>query len=159
MSAPDITTLYAIETAVETAAQTILQRNSLTVYISRSNETQATPFVAVKFTESGSLNHFHHVSTEHLYRYPDQFGGNIQFAIATNRTTQTDDSVHNLYKARIRELMFDYARQFDDNALPYHEVFWVRPGGTTPSIETEGTLDISTISFDVKVAIRKEAWI
>ena len=53
-------------------------------------------------------------------------------------------------------LAAQYRRHFHKGALPFHQILDMKPAGLAPS--TDGLLDHSEISFDVKIAVRDDAW-
>jgi|SRR6185503_17316406 len=153
MPAPDFETIYAIEDALDLAFATLIRAADLAAWTQREVSQVVTPYSAVQVSLGASTEHYALVGSN--YR-PDIWNASLQIQVVTDR--KNNNPLHSTYRAKIRNVLADDAAIKASALLPYHEVFSTLETGTTPTIQAENDLDISTLTYAVKVGTRSGAW-
>ena len=159
--APDWIELEKWEDYFESAAKAILAAQSINAYITRTDETRATPCVAIEFTLGAQERHAGQRASDGEYFY-DVYKATLSYTIATDRATNDDQDAantdsHATIRAKCRWLMRDISL-WSLVLLPYHQVTEIIPTGTSPQISDEQDWDISQLDFSMLVAVRADAW-
>lgn len=155
MAAPDIQTLFSIESAVETALRGWLtaRLDVLPAFIQRETRDLPAQFVAIQFTTGAETGHVRRQSNG-TFR-PDAFACTLTLQVQTVRIPDKPD-VHNNLVGRVREIV--NAARYDSDFLAYHVLNPLDAQAGTESVMTGDDTDISALVWTGIVGIRPSAW-
>ena len=163
MPATNLYDLYKFEDVIEQAMAVLLTANSITNAIQRGTASAATPRVEIKLVVGAQdARYYMRGTTPNYYGTPKSWIGNLTFTIITNRNLNS--STHTTYRSKIRMLMHNrfsttyWSSAFLSTNLPYHEIVDHEETGSTEEVQSEDNLDISSITFAIKFAIKDDAW-
>ncbi|PAW76821.1 MAG: hypothetical protein B9S32_13870 [Verrucomicrobia bacterium Tous-C9LFEB] len=154
MPAPDIETLFDLETAVISALKTILLAHGWTPYGMREAGEKRTPFVNLSFDSQGVTEHEGIRPDGTLYY--DTWRGTITSEIITNR--RSPGQGHAKIVGGYRWFMMNVPTHFTPAVLPYHSIAYLIERPTKPGIEADKEEDKTAIEHEIIVSIRPEAW-
>lgn len=158
MAAPNIETLLDIETNIETAAKGFLQQAtglaSTSAFASLDQDDLVLPRFSVKM-ELGEALDPPDIHATALLEYL-KYTGELVIQIVTDASTDGSQADHRKYRGLTRGEMLRNACNFSNTNLPYYDVNYLRPSGTT--FEVDGNLAISTLSFAIQLKIKDDAF-
>jgi hypothetical protein len=161
MSAPDLVTLYDIESGVETPLQTILENNltvgGVTVAKQRDINNLLTPRAEVQLSLGAMINRFNYTGTAGPGIYEHAWNAELAVAIFTERA-RSEPGAHAQLRAQLRLFMQYGYLILGANALPYHTLVQIRSARTQIGIDEKESEDISRLHFSCIVGIRTDAW-
>jgi hypothetical protein len=154
-AAPDLETLFDVETAVETAWEAVLGKHGMRAYPQRSPKDLVVPLVNLKCSLGATTGH----------RGPDRRGQfwldawffRLDAEVVTVRDAAGPDS-HRHMRARVRIIAQYATDSFTEALMPFHVLTARQEAGTIPSIETGDDTDVSIIQIAGTVCIRDTAW-
>lgn len=161
MAAPDLETLLDFETNVEDAAQTFLASETglaaSKINLTLDQDTLQTPRIEVKFDVGEALDppdmKDPGTSSELEYR---KYTGTLNVMVMTRASKNGSQTDHRTYRAQVRAACLLNASNFSATTLPYYDISYLRPTGTDYTID--GDLAVSTLTFDLRLQIRTDAW-
>lgn len=166
MAAPNIRTLLDFETNVETAAKTFLEADTglsaSSIFASLDQDNLVLPRISVMFELGEAIDPVdlkETGSTEFEYR---KYTGTLNIIITSDGSTDGSQTDHRNHRADVRASMLLNADNFTASdgeggtLLPYYDVNYMRPTGTT--FEMDEDLAISTLSYQINLVIRNDAW-
>lgn len=169
MQAPDLETLYDIENAVETAAQTVLAALDVPAFTQQQPDDLPGRRVNIQLRLGQPTNHKSQVTPGQFAL--DAWNATLGFEIWTPRLTKTlngqadgppnpdyDPLVHGRFRARVRRAIQYFEDRFNETMLPYHCLTYIMERNTEPQVNVDDDADLSHIFCDVKVSFRKGAW-
>ena len=158
MAAPNIETLLDIETNIETAAKGFLQQAtglaSTSAFASLDQDDLVLPRFSVRM-ELGEALDPPDIHATDLLEYL-KYTGELVIQIVTDASTDGSQADHRKYRGLTRGEMLRNACNFSNTNLPYYDVNYLRPSGTT--FEVDGNLAISTLSFAIQLKIKENAF-
>ena len=75
----------------------------------------------------------------------------------TNRVKEGGTSTHNATLGKVRRYLYDLSL-WTDSLLPYHKVWLVMENGSSPTSSDDDRLDMTALSFQIRILIRETAW-
>lgn len=160
MPAQDIQTLYLFRSTVEPVIQAALIAAGLPdgkVYVSRSGVTQATPCISVQLQLGANNGHRFNPPTLSYWIF-DQWACTVNIELLTNRASDAAQNVHEAYEALIRMSIVDVFARVNPS-LDYHAFAEApRDAGSNYTVDTQNNIDISRLSFNSVLAIKRDAW-
>lgn len=167
MPAPDLETLLDFETNIESACETFLATDTglatTSIYGQLDEDDFVLPRLEVKF-EMGAADDppDERSTTDPILAYR-KYNGILNVRIVTRASLDGANATHRSVRAKVRASLLISATNFDtlDGAgpatvLPYYDVKYLRPSGTL--FDIDGDLAISELSYEVRFAIRNDAW-
>jgi len=166
MAAPDLETLLDFETNIESAAETFLSTDTglatSSIFVQLDESDLVLPRLSVMF-ELGEADDppDERSSTSPVLAYR-KYNGTLTVRVVTRASLDGSNSDHRSYRAKVRKSLLINATNFDTevstgvSVLPYYDVKYLRPSGT--QFDIDGDLAISTLSYEVRFAIRNDAW-
>lgn len=146
-------TLFNFIDPVLSASVVLLRENGLTVSnIQRGTGSLETPRVELQCTMGNPVGHVHITSPSSSVF--DAYEGSLRATVVTNR--KENDSYHATYVSKCHNVLSNPASF--QNRLANHYILRVRHGGTNQSYLNDRTTDVSTITFDFLIQIKKSAW-
>ncbi len=156
MRAPDYETIFDVETAVETAFQTVLQSVwDIPTYRQTSDVKLPIPRVDVQLQLGADHGHFGRTSDGQLIR--DAWHGTLLLDIVTKRRRGVAN-LHGRSRARVRHAVQYSSGRFGTDVLPYHVLTSILDAGSDPTVDTGDDCDVSTLTFSVVISVRPGAW-
>lgn len=167
MAAPDLETLLDFETNVESAAETFLATatglSAGSIAVTLEQDDLVLPRLGVAFELGEALDPpdaKETGSSELEYR---KYTGTLTVMVMTRATRDGSGADHRSYRAKVRAALLLNADNFTtlDGAgpatiLPFYDVNYLRPTGTT--LEIDGKLAVSTLTYQMNLNIRNDAW-
>ena len=131
----------------------ILAANGITgSYLQRGTGSLETPRVELQASLGNPVGHVRITSPSSSVF--DSYTATLRATVVTN--TKTNDSSHPVYVYKCKGILGDAASFL--GRLPKPNVLRVRTTGQTPTVSSEKYLDITTITFEMLVHIRADAW-
>lgn len=155
MSAPNLESIYAVEEAVETAWQAVLDADGLTAFQSLSHDILTLPRADVECTLGAPTGHRSQVTAGQFTL--DAWTATIRITIRTKRV-ETQPETHALWVAKARLAGQYFEERFGAAVLPYHCLSMLQESGTDRGVLEEDDTDFSTINFDAIVSVRAGQW-
>ena len=155
--------LFNFEDLIESAAKAVLTAASisgLNIYSQQDVLDVATPAVSLQFTVRGAVEHYGFRSDGE--RFVDLWEGTLEACIETDRAKARAGASqgHAALRAECRRHLSSIAawNAVAAVSLPYHVIWKVLEGASTPKIEADKDRDISVISFNIMFGVRPGAW-
>lgn len=158
MPAPDYETVLDVETAVETAAATVLSSvpySFVTTATQKSNAKRLYPRADVQFALGAEQGHRGEFSPGRFTA--DAWFGALTITISTARPSNGGMS-HAVMRAKARLATRYFTDQFNADILPYHVLTMIKDAGTELAIDADTDTDSSRIHFECAVSVRAGAW-
>jgi hypothetical protein len=155
MSAPDLQTLYAVETQVEGAWKQVLAGLGIDAFTQRETENLPIPRVDVQCSLGDFTGHRGEMMPGVFTL--DAWNATIGFEVVTKRV-QNQPALHAETLAKVRMAAAYYANNFTQEVLPYHSLVYIQEQSTSPQIEADDDTDRSILNFSAIVCIRTNAW-
>lgn len=144
--------LFDIQTAVESATQTLLTGSGYTIYTSRGDAVMTAPRYEVVFRlgqPTGRLDY----GTDGVV-VNSAYGGQLTITIVTPR--KTDAGRHELMKEYVLSTLRNSNIYNSGSVMSYHEVHDSVLNGVSPTVDENGE-DISAIQYNLKVNMKKSS--
>ena len=155
MAAPDIDTIYQFESAIESAAESILDNAaSITSHKQRDSGTLATPFAFCQLSGVQGIGKQYKTGT-HAFNWPIDFNATLNVTVTTNR--QENAASHATYLGKVRRHLYTLTN-WTTQRLPYHSIALVQESGSSPQYVEDERFDQTTLSFRIIFTIRDDAW-
>lgn len=151
--APDFETLYKIESTLETAFDTLLTADSVTVHKAREDVVKTAPYtdvLAVMGRETGRM-YLDNASVARAASWEFE----MLFRVVTIR--QDDSTDHDTYRAKVRNLLAKYVATIN-GSLTYHAIADLSHNNTQPEVQDDDDLDISNLQFTGVIDIANGSW-
>lgn len=147
--------LYDIQTYVESASAAIISNEGIgRVHTSRGAEVDITPRIECVFRLGQAGNHYQIIND--IPRF-DTFTGNLSLTIVTDREVTAGN--HSIYQSKILNALKDKEVYNSGSfAMPYHQVQWLAVNSIGPTVEGDKNLDLSGISYDMRINISATQW-
>ena len=161
MSAPDFTTLLDFETNFETAAKTFLATDTglptSSLYANLDQDYFTNPRLEIEFVVGEAADPPTPQTVNSSRVEYMQYTGTLNIHVVSDASVDGTHVMHRQLRAKIRRSLLLNAQNFTTpTVLPYYEVNYLRPSGTTFGLEKE--LATTTLSFEVKFAIKTDAF-
>lgn len=166
MAAPNLETLLDFETNVESAAKTFLQTatglSASSAFATLDQDDLILPRISVAFELGEALDPTDPKTTGSSEFEYLKYAGTLNIQIVTDASIDGTQENHRSYRAKARSAMLLNADNWttDDGEggtiLPYYDVNYMRPTGTT--FEQDGDLAVSMLTYSMNVVIRSDAW-
>jgi len=166
MAAPDLETLLDFETNVESAAKIFLSTATgllaSNAFASLDQDDLILPRFSVMFELGEALDPPDYKTTgsnELEYR---KYSGTLSVVISTDASIDGTQALHRSIRAKARAALLLNAENFTTSdgeggtILPYYDVNYLRPTGSSMGID--GNLATSTMTYDMNLCIRDDAW-
>ncbi len=166
MAAPDLETLLDFETNVEDAAKFFLSTATgllaSSAFASLDQDDLILPRFSVMFEMGEALDppDFKTTGSNELeYR---KYSGTLSISISTDAAIDGTQTIHRSIRAKARAAMLLNAENFTTSdgeggtILPYYDVNYMRPTGA--NMEKDGDLVTSTMTYEMNLCIRNDAW-
>lgn len=160
MPAPDLVTLYDLETNVEPHVEALLESRIVlpggaSVLGSRTAAQATTPRIECQLIVGQAAGQKYPRGTQAYY---NAWNVTLLLSIVTARLQDNvPDTAHGSLRAQVRYLMQPAAEVFRD-AFPYHSISKQLEMGTNPSVDAPDDLDVSRLTFACIIAVRTDAW-
>ena len=166
MAAPNLETLLDFETNVESAAKTFLQTatglSASSAFATLDQDDLILPRISVAFELGEALDPTDPKTTGSSEFEYLKYSGTLNIQIVTDASINGTQASHRSYRAKARSAMLLNADNWTTNdgeggtILPYYNVNYMRPTGTT--FEQDGDLAVSMLTYSMNVVIRSDAW-
>lgn len=165
MPAPDFTTLLDFETNIETAATTFLETDTgltaSSLFATLDQDTFVVPRVEVMFEKGEALDPPTVQTANSSQVEYMQHKGILSVRVVSDASVIGTETNHRQLRAKVRRSMLLNAKNFTtpsggSTVLPYYEVKYMRPMGTT--YEVDGDLAVSTLTYDIIFSIKTDAF-
>ena len=160
MAATSLADLFSFEKHFEDAAETFLESAiGISVFPQASAQDFVTPRIEIQFVAGEAV-------------YPDdspitsvpalaqaefrKYSGTFEARIITDGTQGQTRADHFSYVGQTRAALLRSATNWDATSLPYYGLKQIRQSSTFR--ETDGDLQISTVSYDISFSIRSDAF-
>lgn len=155
MSAPDLQSLFAYESAIETAFRSVLQTANIpNVYIEATDLEKVTPYVDLQLRNSlPEGQRFMHAEQ---IAYYNAWKGTLVTRIVTSRGKNSARQPEHI--GRIRVEFQSWRVNITPSILPYHQILLMTEAGMERGIDTEQRLDWTELQYTVAFNIRTDAW-
>lgn len=162
--APDLETLYDVETAVERAVKAVLQSdypgpNGIRAFTQFEFEDGAEDLPAERVDVQLQLGG----QTGNKFRTPTglwvrrAWAGVLTFTVWSKRL-RGKPSFGGKTRARVRHSVEYFQGKLGPDILPYHCLTSIVHRDSDPGVNVDDDLDVCAIAFDVVVSIREGAW-
>ncbi|MDB6172027.1 MAG: hypothetical protein JWL59_1338 [Chthoniobacteraceae bacterium] len=156
MRAPDYETIFDVETAIETAFADVLVRVwGIPTFRQGQDVRLPIPRVDVQLQLGQDQGHFGLTQDGKLIR--DAWHGRLIIDIVTKRVGGMPN-LHGKSRARVRHAVQYSSARFGEDELPYHVLSSIKDGGTDPTCDTGDDCDVSSLTYDVIISVRTNAW-
>lgn len=157
MKAETYEQLFNFEDTFEEALAGVLAESAVPAFTQRSEGEITSPRFEPSFRVGEATGHVKRLS-DGTFAAPDTFRAQIVIRIITARGENPES--HAPYRAKIRQILYQHARYFNVNNLPFHHLIegTVLESGATHAISTDEDEDISEITFNCQFGIRFDAW-
>lgn len=156
MSAPSIEAIFQFEEAIENAAKSILTNSAgLTAYRQHDTGNVSAPFVALQLSGVTATETQHADGSGN--GWPSDMSATLHATVITNRVKEGGTSTHNATLGKVRRYLYDLS-QWSDALLPYHKIWLVMENGSSPTSSDDDRLDMTALSFQIRILIRDQAW-
>lgn len=161
MRAPNIDELHKFEDHIEGALKQALGTLGISVYTQRDVENLETPRIEVQLG-MGAATGQKARDSKRVWRN-NTWNAQVIFLIATGRIAESEscskpDDNHAIYRAHIRSVVSLNNFGLPRETLPYYYVTVTSEAGTSPSVQAPNDDDVSQITFNVIISIRKDSW-
>jgi len=165
MPAPDFTTLLDFETNIETAATTFLETDTgltaSSLFATLDQDTFVVPRLEVMFEKGEALDPPTPQTVNSSQVEYMQHKGVLSIRVVSDASVADTQTTHRQLRGKVRTSMLLNAQNFTtpsggSTVLPYYEVKYMRPTGTT--YEVDGDLAISSLTYDMTIAIKTDAF-
>lgn len=150
--------LYAFEDSIEAAAKSILSTASViastSIFTQQSDSDLVTPRISLQFVVSGALGQYM-IRASDSQPFNAAWSGTLGVSIITDRAQ--NQSEHSGLRTAVRRVLSQVNLWDNSTLLPYFFPFEVIEGASSPTIQTDMDLDITLISFEMKVGFRTDA--
>ncbi len=162
MAAPDFATLFDFETQLESAATifistaTGLPQESIFTTLDQDEFTVPRVEVMVEINE-GIDPPVKRSTVSDVEEYLN-YSATFSIRVVTDALEDGTQGNHREMRANVRSEMMQNANNWTTTPalLPYYSVQYQRPVGT--SYEIDGNLAASTLTYDIRFAIKNDAW-
>jgi len=148
--------IYDPETAVESAAQAVLVTlldSTVNVYTHRDDAVVVTPWIGCRLAlGSGDAPYYHRDANG--AKMPSTWDGELQFTIATSRAANA--AAHRTVRAFLRLVCRDPVSI--NGRLSLHEILHISPSSLGTEIAADSGVDMSTISYRIKLGVKRTSW-
>lgn len=165
MPAPDFTTLLDFETNIETAATTFLETDTgltaSSLFATLDQDTFVVPRLEIMFEKGEALDPPTPQTANSSQVEYMQHKGVLSIRVVSDASVADTQTTHRQLRGKVRTSMLLNAQNFTtpsggSTVLPYYEVKYMRPTGTT--YEVDGDLAISSLTYDMTIAIKTDAF-
>jgi hypothetical protein len=160
--------LYDFEGQMEAAGKSILTAAfggvtpPLTpqILISRDSDTEEVPRLELSFTPGAALDQMTAWGQANPKQVPAAYLGQFEARIVTGRPQDNAKiaPIHGILVGATRFFFSAGAKLFTDVNLPYLQILLMLPGPTKVQQQDHKEQDETVLTFDVKFAIRNDAW-
>lgn len=159
-AAPDLKTLLDFETQIETACAGIIEDAldiaAASVNITLDQDSLVTPRVEVAFEVGEALDApVPRNGTQAKIDY-DKHTGTLSLRLVTDGSINGTQTDHRHKRALLRAAFLISDVDFNAVNLPYYEIRYLRPTGTTFSVD--GEHQISDLTYEVQFGFTGTAW-
>ena len=162
MAAPDFATLFDFETQLEDAATTFLATASglpeSSVFSTLDQDEFTVPRVEVMVEINEGIDPPVKRSTVSDVEEYLNYAATISIRVVTDALQDGTQAAHRAMRGAIRGEMMQNGNNWTTtpSLLPFYSVQYQRPMGT--SYEIDGDLAVSTLTYDIRFAIKNDAW-
>jgi hypothetical protein len=166
MAAPDLETLLDFETNVEAAAKTFLSTATglaaSSAFASLDQDDLVLPRFSAMFELGEALDPTDAKTTGSSELEYRKYTGTLSVMVSTNAAIDGTETNHRSIRAKVRSALLLNAANFTTSdgdggtILPYYDVNYLRPTGTT--MEIDGDIATSTLAYEMNLVIRNDAW-
>ena len=158
MAASSLPDLLQFEKHFEDAATTFLTADvGITTFISAEISDLVTPRLEIEFISGEAelpiddpITSVPSLSAGEYRKYTGEF----MVTVVTDPTVGETRANHFLYVGKVRTSLLRSEDNWDSSTLPYYDLKFIRQIGT--SRETDGDFQITTISYEIRFAIRDD---
>jgi hypothetical protein len=155
MSAPDLETLFDFETQFENAASGFLS-NIATCFTMLDQSSMTTPRLEITCEIGEAVDPPDPKETGSAELEYRKYEATLNVDVVSDGSQSGSESFHRSQRAKVRAAMLRNASNFSSENLPYYDVKYIRPLRVQYSMD--GDLLVSGVSFQIKFAIRNDAW-
>jgi hypothetical protein len=164
MPASDLQTVYRFRESIETAARDYLYsglvNSACNISVRRDMEQVLLPQISIKLSIQGTENQ-KFICPDGLERF-NTFNGMLSFEPVTYRKDEPAKGIdHEGIEAIIRALIGQWGNGNQSRfpiMLQYHVILYMQDADNNFGIDRDNALDITTINYAIKFAIRNDAW-
>jgi hypothetical protein len=157
VSAPDLETLFKVESAYEDSGKTFLESDvGISAFVTGESADFVTPRLEVMFTLGEAIEPASDPLPNLAQGEYSKFNGSFTVTVITDPTVGQTRSDHIGYMAKIRVALLRSSTNWNSTNLPYYDTKYIRPLETTWSVM--GDLLFTTMPYQIQLAIRDDAW-
>jgi hypothetical protein len=153
MPAPDLATLFAVESAIEEAWKSIVTAQGINAYTAFSSQTLNLPCATIELRLSSPTGHRGQYAPGKFV-----FDAWTGLLVSTIRTVRGDKDINNAMLGKMRLAAQYFENPFTSDILPWHGVAEIKEAGMSRSIDHEFDLDVTEFSLSLTFFIRPDAW-
>jgi hypothetical protein len=171
MPAANLTQLYDFEGQFEAAAQAILADVLINSYVTGQDEQMPLLKTAIAFdvgpAQEGKFVQLEKPASWPAGMIPPQeyfiYAATLEYRVEVPRddrqpTIAGVSSMLSQIRGKLREVMMQSVRPFNEVNLPLYKVARIRPNGSSTGQNATGNADVIFIRWDLTFEIRKTAW-
>ncbi len=163
MTAPSYDVLMDFETGMINAFSAVFALAGINPpLLPQSTSEIISPQFAFHFMDGGVLDQ--HQQEVFGYKTYDHFKGILDVIVFTARTEDAGVNNLGLYRSRVRQIFalwrgkFAERDNFGNLICPYYQILDIIGRGNTVSFDSEKDMDMSALHYEVKFAVRPDAW-
>ena len=162
MAAPDLATLFDFETNLEAAAKVFLSNatgiSQDSIFCTMDQDELTLPRIEVTVEIAEGIDPPVKRSTVSDIEDYLNYSANVMIRVVTDALEDGTEASHRTIRGNVRAEMLQNANNWTTtpDLLPYYSVQYQRPMGT--SYEIDGNLSVSTLAYDIRFAVRNDAW-
>jgi hypothetical protein len=151
----DLNTIYAIDTAIQSAVQSLISSSVVSFSLPRDETVNVTPDFSAAFFVGSPTGHIQPMaSASVMLAKHDTLSGTLEVQVMTDRAT--DNTSHQTYLNIARSILSE--KQNYKQYLQWHDVLDIEFSGQSTSVDNDKNQDITNLSFNLKVCIDPTSW-